>query len=197
MSDETPVSPTGTPLIPPRVFMWLALVVGAALAALGALVGIYPEVHGFQVALAVVSAVAGVLGIASPGIRKQVIVLLAVSAVFSASGCSWLKPSVQAELVKCGTGAMSDAVAGVMPDVVDAIQGSAVDWDRRLDAVVARAGGAALCAILALLGQLEDGAGPTTEAHVYVEAQGLNPHTVQARLYHYVDSRKLADRVAP
>lgn len=65
-----PVSPTGTPLIPPKAVPWLTLVAGLAgiLAALPAFgVALPPVVVG--ISTAVVAILAG-LGIASPGLRK-------------------------------------------------------------------------------------------------------------------------------
>lgn len=66
-----PISPTGSPLIPPKAVPWLALLVGAAgvVAALPTMgMSLPPTV--VAIATAVV-ALGAVLGIASPGARKR------------------------------------------------------------------------------------------------------------------------------
>ena len=88
MPDPTdPTSPTGTPVIPPTVFKYVALVIAVALSVLGVLMGVYPAVHAYSLAFAIISAVAGVLGIASPGLRSavKVVAALALGAMLLAS----------------------------------------------------------------------------------------------------------------
>ena len=74
VNTPVPESPTGTPFIPPAAFKYIALVATLALAVLGALMGLYPENPTVKLAFAVASALAGVLGIASPGLRKTTVI---------------------------------------------------------------------------------------------------------------------------
>jgi disulfide bond formation protein DsbB len=156
-----PVSPTGAPLLPPSVARWVTLAVVAALAGLGAAVAMYPDCRPLQIALAVVTALAAVLGIASPGLRRVVVALLLVGTVTSASGCAWLakQADLKADLSACASTAVVGEVEALMGEAATALQSSPVDWDRHLDQLVARGGQAALCAILALADALSGGTG--------------------------------------
>ena len=161
--DQTPapVSPTGAPLLPPAVARWVTLAVVALLAGLGSAAIYYPDNRPLQIALAVVTALAAVLGIASPGLRRIVVALLLVGTVTSASGCAWWrsKPQLQADLSACATGVVVSEVEALMGEAATALQQNPVDWDRHLDALVAKGGQAALCAILALADALSGGTG--------------------------------------
>jgi hypothetical protein len=101
-----PTSPTGIPWLPPVAAKYLGLTVLLALAVLGVLMGCYPNVHGFAVAFAVSSAVAGVLGIASPGLRTPTVGLLLCVGLLSATGCATLtateKATLRQEAIDCG-----------------------------------------------------------------------------------------------
>jgi hypothetical protein len=66
MADETTNSPTGVPVIPPKVVPWLAALVGVAGVAMQFLPA---HTIGFKLAAGIVS-LGGLVGIASPGIRK-------------------------------------------------------------------------------------------------------------------------------
>lgn len=157
-SPEPTASPTGTPILPPSIARWATIVVVAALAGLGSAVAMWPEVKALQVALAITTAIAAVLGIASPGLRRAAVVLLCL-APMALGGCIHLKPGADKQMVKCGTDAMQAQAAAVLPDVAKAIGGSAVDWQPQLDELVARVGGAALCALAVLVANLEVGGG--------------------------------------
>lgn len=155
------ISPTGRPILPPRVARWATLAVVALLAGLGSAAIYYPDAHAVQIALAVVTALAAVLGIASPGLRRIVVALLLVGTVTSASGCAWWRGQheLQADLSACATGVVVGEVEALMGEAAQALQYSPVDWDRHLDQLVARGGQAALCAILALADALAGGTG--------------------------------------
>lgn len=164
MPDPTPtpapVSPTGAPILPPKVAQWASIVLVAALAGLGSAVAMWPESKGLQVALAIVTALAAVLGIASPGLRRVSVVLLCL-APLALGGCEHvrLKPGTDRLLVKCAGDAIQAEVQGVLPDVARALQGTAVDWQPKLDDLVAKAGGAVFCALAVLVSNLEVGGG--------------------------------------
>jgi len=155
------VSPTGRPVLPPRVARWATLAVVALLAGLGSAAIYYPDAHAVQIALAVVTALAAVLGIASPGLRRVLLAALLVGTVTSASGCAWWRgqPKLQADLSACASTAVVGEVEALMGEAAQALQSNPVDWDRHLDQLVARGGQAALCAILALADALSGGTG--------------------------------------
>lgn len=160
-TNPAPVSPTGAPLLPPSVARWVTLLIVALLAGLGSAVAFYPDSRPLQIALAVVTALAAVLGIASPGLRRVVVALLLVGTVTSASGCAWWQKQheLKADLSACATGVVVGEVEALMGEAAQAIQQNPVDWDRHLDQLVARGGQAALCAILALADALSGGTG--------------------------------------
>lgn len=160
-TNPAPVSPTGSPLLPPSVARWVTLAVVALLAGLGSAVAFYPDSRPLQIALAVVTALAAVLGIASPGLRRVVVALLLVGTVTSASGCAWWRGQhdLRADLSACASTAVVGEVEALMGEAATAIQQNPVDWDRHLDQLVARGGQAALCAILALADALSGGTG--------------------------------------
>lgn len=192
---EAAPSPTGTPLIPPNVFKWVALAVGIALTALGSLVAIYPDVKAIQVALAIVGAVAAMLGIASPGLRKATGVLMMVGSVLGLSSCVHFdKPKLAKGLEVCAAGFVDSEVQAVLPDVLAAIQGKSPDWAAQLDTVLLKAGTAGICALGALISSLEGGTGGSPGAMPLVmtspENGGLPRAVVLLRAYSYVESRK-------
>ena len=189
MSD-TPVSPTGEPVIPPKVFKWLALGLSLALAVNGALLALYPDSKAAQVAFAILTAVAAVLGVTSPGLRKSAVVLLAVGAL-TLSGCQLFKPSIKTDLRACAADAVSAEVAGLMPDVVAAIQGDTASWESQLDKLVANAGQAALCAIVAVVRNLEVGSGGAGVGIVGPAEGGLDNVTLRIRGYAYLSKHNL------
>lgn len=171
MQEAVP-SPTGTPLIPPTAFKWVALVVGVALSALVSLIAIYPDAKGLQVALAIVSAIAAVLGIASPGIRKAVVVLLVVGSMVGLSGCVTIKRiGTTAELaapalLDCGFTACKDALPGLISiaaaELGKVIAGGKFDVEPVIDRLLAEKGPFMACAVAELLKAWEqagDGAG--------------------------------------
>jgi len=116
MSDEsntesTPaVSPTGTPWLPPGVVPWLVLAYAVTMAVLGTLTVQYPETRGFSVALSIVGALGAALGLASPGLRSAVKVLVVgVLAGGLTMGCALFQKAVvliPAEVQSCGAKAV-------------------------------------------------------------------------------------------
>lgn len=156
-----PQSPTGTPLLPPTIARWATLGVVVLLAGLTAAAVSYPEAKWLQIALSVVTAIGAVLGIASPGLRRTVGILLLVAVTVTASSCAWLqqRPKLVADLGACATGAISSEVEALMGEAATALQSSPVDWDAHLDKLVAKGGQAALCAIMALADALVSGSG--------------------------------------
>jgi hypothetical protein len=156
-----PASPTGVAVIPAKVVPYLLTV----LAVLGSLIALgvgdapvlpilRPAEPYMQALAAVLTALLGL----TPGLRRAAVVLLCVGSL-SMTGCLHLKPGGEAKLIACGTSALQSEVVGVMPDVVEAISGGPVDWQPQLDAVIARVGGAALCALAVLIANLEVGGG--------------------------------------
>ena len=189
MSD-TPVSPTGEPVIPPKIFKWVALGISLALAIDGSLVAMYPESKAAQVVFAILTAIAAVLGVTSPGLRKSAVVLLAVGAL-TLSGCQLFKPTLKTDLRACAADAVSAEVASLMPDVVAAIQGDTASWESQLDKLVANAGQAALCAIVAVVRNLEMGSGGAGVGIVKPEVGGLDNVTLRVRGYAYLSKHNL------
>ena len=83
------VSRTGEPIIPPVIFKWVALSISILIAIFGTLTAIYPTIPAFAVILALLVSVASVLGIASPGIRKQIVLAFGVFVLAgSTASCS-------------------------------------------------------------------------------------------------------------
>lgn len=66
-NDQTAVSPTGLPAIPPKAVPWLTALVAAALVSARA----FPVGHPVQVAADAVTDVAVLFGLASPGWRRK------------------------------------------------------------------------------------------------------------------------------
>lgn len=64
---DNEVSPTGAPMLPPRLVPWLAALVGLAAILSQSLP---PHTAASKVA-AVIAGLGGVLGVASPGLRRQ------------------------------------------------------------------------------------------------------------------------------
>ena len=133
------------------------ILVPVALATIGSLMIAYPDSRALQVALAVGSAVAGVLGIASPGLRKAAMVLLCV-APLALGGCASLQAGaarVGSRTLDCSIGVLASGATEALPAVMDALGGSSGDWQSQLDAIGVRAGGDILiCAVRAAMAEL-------------------------------------------
>jgi hypothetical protein len=159
MPDETvpPTSPTGTPLIPPRAFAIIGLVIAIGLAVLGALSLAYPDQHALVVALQVLSAVAGVLGIASPGVRRTVLPLLLVGVLSAGSLTSCVATkAIGRATVDCAQKALSDGAAGMLGTVLDILGGPTSDYRDRLDRLALQAGSAVvICAVQSAVAYLD------------------------------------------
>lgn len=156
MADEStptlPVSPTGAPIVSPAAFKIIALVVMLALAVLGVLVAEYPDTKGFTVALQILSAVAGLLGIASPGLRKasSVGLLLVALSMSSCKTMSAVQPAasrVADATFDCAAKEIAQQVLDLRGPVHDALSGSTTDWEPTLDRLVASAGDVGICAV--------------------------------------------------
>lgn len=163
MPDPIPAdtSPTGTPFVPPSVFRWIALIVVLGLAVLGVLAAEYPEAKAFPVAIQILAAVAAVLGIASPGLRKTVAVLLCVGfASVSLSGCHLTdvqRDKLMREVVDCASAAARPEIGGWVQDASAALAGSSTQAqaDDALGRLVAAGGRLAICGIGIALERLE------------------------------------------
>jgi hypothetical protein len=160
--DSPETSPTGTPILPVRWNLALALVFGVAGASLAVLQTEYPMIHGFEVAWKLCVAIGSALGIASAGARA--LPLLALLFVLPLASCSHVSPQLKADLVSCGEAAVSDQVGQLLPRVAAALNGSDEAWAGELDQVVLDVGGAAICAVKALVAELGrlGGSGPLT-----------------------------------
>lgn len=90
-----------------------------------------------------------------------VVPLLLLAALTSASGCAWWQsqPKLRADLSACATGVVVGEVEALMGEAATALQQHPNDWDAHLDALLARGGQAALCAVLALADALSSGTG--------------------------------------
>lgn len=66
----TPESPNGVPWLPQNAVKIVVLVLSLAVAILGVLVVQYPDTKAFMTALALVSAIGGIFGVSSQGIRS-------------------------------------------------------------------------------------------------------------------------------
>ena len=136
-SPVEPVSPTGTPLLPPKVAQAATIIIVAALAGLGSAVAFWPDNRALQIALAVVTALAAVLGIASPGLRRMSIVLLAAGAL-TLSGCSAFKADAGRffkKVASCSLGAATEEGAALIKELDGATKAGAVDWRAKGEAL--------------------------------------------------------------
>ena len=179
-----PVSPTGTPLIPAAAFRWIALGVLLALAILGVLVGFYPEVRGFQVALSIVTSIGVLFGITSPGLRKTALPLVLVCFV-GLSGCAFFK-SIRPKLVGCTVAPASDVVIAV----TTALEGDQ-DWQKHLEGVAVSAGlDTVICAVGVVIAALENTApngGAGTPAPCMTAPCPVDPQVKLVRAYHFLE----------
>lgn len=134
---EPAVSPTGAPVLPPKAAQVLTYVVIAALAGLGSAVALWPDSKGLQVALAVVTALAAVLGIASPGLRRMSVVLLTAGAL-TLSACSAFKADASRFFkltAECSLGAATEEGAALIKDLDATTKMGAVDWKAKGEAL--------------------------------------------------------------
>lgn len=137
MPDPTPapVSPTGAPLLPPSIARWVTLAIVSALAVLGALVAIYPDSKGLQVALAVTTALAAVLGIASPGLRRAAVVLLCLAPLTLGACSAKQKAAVEAyfkAVGECSLGSATEQGKDLIAELDGATKRpGGIDWKAR------------------------------------------------------------------
>ena len=169
---DVPASPTGTPWIPATAQKYIALAIGIALAVLGVLMGVYPTIHGIGVAFSVLTAVAGVLGIASPGLRTPTVKVLAVcllaGAVLTLSACPKRTP-IQQQAINCMTD-MGTNVLKHAPEIAAAI-GSG-DWFGALETLLEQFGPAILCEANTLLDFIKGKEVPPVAVAAAVNALG-------------------------
>jgi hypothetical protein len=167
-------SPTGTPKLPVSVIGYITIGITVALAVLVSLVGIYPDSKALQVALAVVTALAGVLGIASPGLRKTAVVL-ALVLLPTLSGCVTIERIGAAAklaapgVLDCGQDAVTGALPGMLSEAAKAlgtvIAGGSFDVEPIIDKLIEKGGPFMACAIAELLKAWEQsGPGAGVEA---------------------------------
>jgi hypothetical protein len=155
-------SPTGTPYINPEAYKWAGLAAAVILAVLGVLAGAFPESKGLTVALQIAGSLAALLGIASPGLRRAAPLIVVAVLGLSLTGCVKLKPW-PSQAIDCGKAEVASLVPGLLADVGAALFAApcsvqpCAGWDTALDRLVAKGGDAALCAVRALVADLESG----------------------------------------
>ena len=121
-----------------------------------------------------------------PSSAAAALVLVCVGSL-GLSGCQYFKPQVKADLLSCAAVTLQTEVANALPDVVAALQGDAVDWQARLDVLIAKGGQGVICAFWALVRNLEIGSGGAGEGEA-----GLSPTVLLTRAYVYAADRGLA-----
>ncbi|MBI5549323.1 MAG: hypothetical protein HY901_36015 [Deltaproteobacteria bacterium] len=112
-------------------------------------------------------------------------------------GCNaHLKPGTGSKLIDCAEAAVASQVTPeLVAEVAAELQGRNVDWQSRLDKVVAAGGAAAICALVTVASQLELGGGGTGGGgEALVSKSGLPVSTVLTRAYVYLGGRELAVR---
>jgi len=182
VSLSAPVSPTGTPWLPPGAVKWAALAYAIIGPTLLALSQFFPQIPAFALALQIVSSIALVLGLASPGLRSVAKVLVLGLALTSLSACKTpgVIPPVVVELLECGADAVKPRVPAIAAAIVAVIQDPRHDWQPVLDQIIAAGGEAGACAWAVVYSQVTSGvgtravpaAGPVLlEAEIYQRAQ--------------------------
>lgn len=160
----SPVSPTGQALIPPAVWVWVALAFSAAIPVLGTLALVYPANTKIQLALLIVGSVAGALGITSTGARKAAPLVLLCLALPAMSGCATVQATAKAAepaLVDCATVAVTGAITAA---VAAALAETDNTWPAALAAAEKQIGPAVVCAIRALIAGYEQASAPPEPA---------------------------------
>lgn len=159
MSDQTPaapVSPTGQPLVPPRLVPYgLAL-----LAAIGAVALSAPELglgDRVQRILELVALVLGtVLGVASPGLRRAAKPLAVLALVVGLSGCAHgsAGAAFASKTFDCAAPLVAAQAQQAVPAVLDALAGGTNGWADALDRLVLSFGDVAVCAVKVAVAEL-------------------------------------------
>lgn len=138
MTTETkPVSPTGSPVLPPKWAQAATVVVVAALAGLGSAVAYWPDSRALQIALAVTTALAAVLGIASPGLRRTALVFLVASPLLL-GGCALFKADASRFFkltASCSLAGATEDGAALLKDLDTATKRGSVDWRAKGEAL--------------------------------------------------------------
>jgi len=104
-----PVSPTGTPWLPPSAVKWVTLIYLIVVAVLGVLAAQFPAVPAYSLALQLFGAVGAILGLASPGLRSAAKILVVGFLAVSLSSCALFQKAVvlvPAEVQACGSTAV-------------------------------------------------------------------------------------------
>jgi hypothetical protein len=157
-------SPTGTPLVPPRIAAWLLplylVASGSGYAALVQLDASPKEMALFGVALSILG---GVLGIASPGIRKAGTALLLLVAL-GGSGCATIGPAAKTATIECSGTYLAKLAADVGPAVLEALAGDGSGWVTALDKLKSDAPGAVLCWLTSFVAAVENPPQPANAA---------------------------------
>lgn len=196
MADPIP-NPTNEPVLPPAVAKWVWLAYTTlSLVVLPALLIAFPEdSKPALLATAVITGLGALLRTLTTnsfgGAAKLLVIGLVGASLVTLSGCQLFKPSIKTDLRACAADAVSAEVASLMPDVVAAIQGDTASWESQLDKLVANAGQAALCAIVAVVRNLEVGSGGAGVGIVGPAEGGLDNVTLRVRGYAYLSKHRL------
>ena len=180
MAEQSEGSGPLAPLISTKVAGWLAIVFLVASAVLGVLVASYPEQKGFVVALGVVMAIGGPLGLLSGGVvrgvTKAIVLGLTGLAVLSSVACKHV-PSVIVDVGKCAENAIIKQVedqnlikvlwAALLSGSWNAAEQAAIT------ALISAAGDAGLCAWEVVRGQILGGVFPLSATTAGVDLPAL------------------------
>jgi hypothetical protein len=158
------VSPTGTPHVPP----WLVPNLGGGTAALLVVVGVltteFQYVKWLSVASQIVSGLALLFGISSPGLRKAAPMVVVAVLALGLTSCAALKP-LPTQTIACAEASVAGAIPGLLTEAGTALFAPPCDpsnsschpYAQLLDYLVARGGAAALCSLRSLIADLEAG----------------------------------------
>lgn len=155
-------SRTGEPLFAPKVFKIVALVYSVLVVALATLLSFFPDVKAIQVVSALLVALAPVLGIASPGLRKAAMVFLLLGVTVTSSGCAFMQRAGRTaelaapQLIDCtleaGKEAFPAMVAEVFGQLMAKIDGGSFEVEPVIDELLQKAQNPFLpCVISAVL----------------------------------------------
>ena len=196
MADPIP-NPTNEPVLPPAVAKWVWLAYTAlSLVVLPALLIAFPEdSKPALLATAVITGLGALLRTLTTnsfgGAAKLLVIGLVGASLVTLPACQMFKPAIKTDLRACAADAVGAEVAALMPDVLKAIQGDTAQWERQLDTLVANAGQAALCAIVAVVRNLELGSGGAGAGVVGPELGGLDTTTLRVRGYVFLAKHNL------
>jgi hypothetical protein len=185
------VSPTGEPLIPPSLVRWLLpIYLVLATSGFGLLEALDVGGKGVAIYAFVVSTLGVLLGVASPGIRKAGTVAALLLAL-SLTGCAATKRVARSTL-DCAAPAMVAQAKAVAPVVLDALLKPSTDWSAELDHLVLAAGAAGICAVRAVVAEIQAKPQPTTAwTGVRLEGASSNDELQLARASRWLKANGL------